>query len=234
MKYRRNKTIATICLAGALLLSGCGGAPSTTETENDTPAVQKEESATSNEPTKESSSEEKTESEQKESTSETNSETSSNDKQETKNEPEKNSSPTEKPSSEQPASTKKEEPATSNSSNEPKESEQKPKETPAEEKPAAPAPVEKKASKYKDGTFAGSAEGYNGSVNVNVTIQSDKITSVTISGHSDDEAYMADAEAVIGKIIQAQSADVDSVSGATYSSDGIKNAVKSALEKAKN
>lgn len=230
MKYYRNKTIATICLAGALLLSGCGGSPSATETENDTPAVQKEESATSNEPAKESSSEEKTEPEKKESPSET----SSNDKQETKNEPEKSSSPTEKPSSEQPASTKKEEPATSNSSNEPKESEQKPKETPAEEKPAAPAPVEKKASKYKDGTFAGSAEGYNGSVNVNVTIQSDKITSVTISGHSDDEAYMADAEAVIGKIIQAQSADVDSVSGATYSSDGIKNAVKSALEKAKN
>ena len=40
------------------------------------------------------------------------------------------------------------------------------------------------------------------------------------------------AEEIIPAIIEAQSADVDTISGATFSSTGIKDAVAQALEKA--
>ena len=40
------------------------------------------------------------------------------------------------------------------------------------------------------------------------------------------------AEDIIPKIVEAQSVDVDTISGATFSSTGIKNAAKEALEKA--
>lgn len=103
-----------------------------------------------------------------------------------------------------------------------------------EEKPQEQKEPQKPAGKYKDGNFSGSAAGYNGNISVNVKIQGDKITAVTIAKHTEDEIYMMEAEAVIGKIIQAQSSSVDSISGATYSSEGIKKAVQSALEKAKN
>lgn len=97
----------------------------------------------------------------------------------------------------------------------------------------APAPAEPSYT-YKDGTYSGSAQGFNGPVGVSVTISKDKITSVFVTSSTDDEPYISDAKALCSKIVSANSADVSAVSGATYSSNGIKGAVKAALAKAKN
>ena len=88
---------------------------------------------------------------------------------------------------------------------------------------------------YKDGTYTGCAEGFGGNVDVEVTIEAGKISSVDItSAEKEDGAYLAMAEDIIPSIVSAQSADVDTVSGATFSSTAIKNATKQALEKAVN
>mgnify|MGYP004557994639 FL=1 len=80
-----------------------------------------------------------------------------------------------------------------------------------------------------DGVYKGSATGYRGSVTVAVTILDKKIVSIDILSASDDEAFFNRAKGVIGRIISSQSLDVDVVSGATYSSNGIIGAVKNAL-----
>ena len=51
---------------------------------------------------------------------------------------------------------------------------------------------------------------------------------------SDDDPYWSEGKGVISRILSAQSANVDTVSGATFSSGGIIQAVKAALSSAKN
>lgn len=80
-----------------------------------------------------------------------------------------------------------------------------------------------------DGVYKGSATGFSGPVTVAVTIMDKKITSIDILSSTDDEAFSNRAKAVIDRIIASQSFDVDVVSGATYSSNGIIGAVKNAL-----
>ena len=88
---------------------------------------------------------------------------------------------------------------------------------------------------YKDGTYTGEAEGYGGTIQVEVTLAGDEITSINVvSAPGEDSAYLSQAESVIDSIISAQSTDVDTVSGATFSSTGILNAVDDALGKAEN
>ena len=99
--------------------------------------------------------------------------------------------------------------------------------------PTAAKPAEP-TYKYKDGTYSGSAQGFNGPVGVSVTISKDKITAVSVTSSTDDEPYISNAKALCSHIVSANSADVSGVSGATYSSNGIKGAVKAALAKAKN
>ena len=84
---------------------------------------------------------------------------------------------------------------------------------------------------YKDGTYTGEAEGYGGTIQVEVTLTGDEITSINVG---EDSAYLSQAESVIDSILSAQSTDVDTVSGATFSSTGILNAVDAALGKAEN
>ena len=100
--------------------------------------------------------------------------------------------------------------------------------TPTPEPSAAPA------SKYKDGTYSGSAKGYEGTITVSVTISGDKITDISIVSYEDDDEYMDPARAVVSAILSAQSPNVSAVSGATYSSKGIMNAVNAVLKKALN
>ena len=81
---------------------------------------------------------------------------------------------------------------------------------------------------YKDGTYTGEADGFGGTVAVEVTVKDGKIE----AAEKEDGAYLAMAEDIIPKIIEAQSAEVDTISGATFSSTGIKNASEQALEQA--
>ncbi len=88
-------------------------------------------------------------------------------------------------------------------------------------------------SAYNDGTYTGTAEGFGGDITVQVTISDGKIVSIAIvSAEYETASYLAKAEAVIDSILAAQSPNVDTISGATYSSNGIINAVKKALSKA--
>ena len=109
---------------------------------------------------------------------------------------------------------------------------------PAASTPPAPAPEppspEPVQTKYKDGTYTGTAWGYESNIVVEVTIADDVITSVKLAEHADDDIYVQDAVLLIPDVIKVQSADVDAVSGATATSDGIKNAIKAALKKAEN
>lgn len=89
------------------------------------------------------------------------------------------------------------------------------------------------ASPYADGTYTGEAQGYGGTVSVAVTIQDGTITDVAIvSAKQEDAAYFDAAKGVIDEILEAQTTEVDTVSGATFSSNGILHAVADALGKA--
>ena len=93
--------------------------------------------------------------------------------------------------------------------------------------------VSEDEAKYKDGTYQGEAEGFGGPVAVEVKIEKGKIAGIDItSAEKEDGAYLSMAKDIISEIIEAQSADVDTISGATFSSTGIKNASQEALEKA--
>ncbi|MGL6200917.1 MAG: FMN-binding protein [Lachnospiraceae bacterium] len=88
------------------------------------------------------------------------------------------------------------------------------------------------AAAYKDGTYYGSGTGFRGSLTVKVVISGGKITSIEITESSDDSSYLNKAASLINNIISSQSTNVDTVSGATYSSVGIIQAVRNALSKA--
>ncbi len=85
---------------------------------------------------------------------------------------------------------------------------------------------------YDNGTYTGSGEGFGGTTKVSVTIKSHKITSISVISAEDDEPFLTNAKGLISTMIRKQSADVDVVSGATYSSKGIIEAVKNALKEA--
>ena len=88
---------------------------------------------------------------------------------------------------------------------------------------------------YKDGSYTGSAQGFGGAIEVQVTLKDDEIIDIQVtSAAGEDSAYLSQAQNVISSIISAQSTDVDTVSGATFSSTGIINAVVDALGKAEN
>lgn len=98
----------------------------------------------------------------------------------------------------------------------------------------APAPAPEPVRVYKNGTFSGSGQGFAGAITVSVSIQNDVITGISVVSSVDDEPYLSNAKGVISKMLSAQSANVSAVSGATYSSNGIISAVRSALASAKN
>lgn len=81
----------------------------------------------------------------------------------------------------------------------------------------------------EDGVYKGTGTGYAGDITVSVQIKDKQIVSIDILSSSDDEAFFSRAKAVIDKIIEGQTLDVDTVSGATFSSRGIISAVKNAL-----
>lgn len=90
----------------------------------------------------------------------------------------------------------------------------------------------KEAAAYKDGTYTGTATGFVGPITVKVTVSGGKIASIAVTNTSDNEPYLSNAKAVIDRIISRQTTNVDVVSGATYSSNGIIGAVRNALSKA--
>ena len=86
---------------------------------------------------------------------------------------------------------------------------------------------------YKDGTYTGDAKGYGGNIKVQVVIAGGEITNIEVlSANDEDEAYYNTAIRIIDNMLDKQTPNVDTISSATYTSTGIKNAVIAALKQA--
>ena len=86
---------------------------------------------------------------------------------------------------------------------------------------------------YKDGTYEGTGMGFGGEITVSVTVADGKVAEITVlSADGEDPAYYDQALAVLDEIVSAQSTEVDTVSGATFSSTGLIEAAVDALGKA--
>lgn len=90
-----------------------------------------------------------------------------------------------------------------------------------------------KTSKYKNGTFTGQGMNRRGSIQVQVTINNDKITDVQISDWGMHYSE-SDVTGLPSEVLKNQNAQVDYVSGATYSSQAFMDAVQDALNQAQN
>ena len=107
--------------------------------------------------------------------------------------------------------------------------------TPAaqETQPAVTAPVSQStvARTYADCVYTGTGSGYRGATQVQVTVAGGRITDVTVLSSEDDRQYFSRAQSsLIAAILNAQGVDVSTVSGATFSSNGILEAVADALD----
>lgn len=101
---------------------------------------------------------------------------------------------------------------------------------------STPAPVSN--SKYKDGTYVGdSVDAYYGNVQVKVVISGGKITDVVFLDYPQDRGTsrvinMQAMPILTQEVIQAQSADISGVSGASATSPAFIQSVTSALNQA--
>lgn len=85
----------------------------------------------------------------------------------------------------------------------------------------------------RDGTYEGSALGFGDTITVAVTIRNGAITDLSVLDASgEDRPYYNQALTVLDEILSAQSTEVDTVSGATLTAEGLINAVADALGKA--
>ena len=86
---------------------------------------------------------------------------------------------------------------------------------------------------YNDGTYTGDAKGYGGNIKVQVVIAGGEITNIEVlSAKDEDEVYYNTAIRIIDNMLDKQTPNVDTISSATYTSTGIKNAVIAALKQA--
>ena len=84
---------------------------------------------------------------------------------------------------------------------------------------------------YKDGTYMGESDGYEDKIIVDVTVKADRIVNVKVVSQAESHAKTS-MTVIPERIIKAQKAKVDAVTGATISSKAIMKAVGKALEKA--
>jgi len=81
----------------------------------------------------------------------------------------------------------------------------------------------------KDGTYEGSEKIFPVTASVRVTVSAGRISDIVMLSHSHGPNHGADA--ILPRVIEAQSLGVDAVSGATYSSKVVRKAVENALRK---
>lgn len=106
-----------------------------------------------------------------------------------------------------------------------------------EEKLREEAAIETEAPKktlYKDGVYQGEGTGFGGAIRVEIEMKDDRIISAKIlSAKKETKQYLERAEALLQEVVSEQSADIDAVSGATLSSNGILEGIRNAWEQAK-
>ncbi len=94
------------------------------------------------------------------------------------------------------------------------------------------------ASSMKDGTYTGSTvQNPYGAVQVQITISGGRITAVNVpqypSGGRSDEINARAVPTLVSETLGAQSARVDMVSGATFTSEGYTTSLQNALDQAR-
>ena len=90
------------------------------------------------------------------------------------------------------------------------------------------------AGVYTPGEYTGSAIGFGGEVTVTVSVDETSILSVVAEGAQETDGVGSNAiDRLPGMIVEAQSAAVDDVAGATMTSTAIKTAAKAALAEAR-
>lgn len=86
---------------------------------------------------------------------------------------------------------------------------------------------------YSAGTYTSSADGFGGQITVTMSFDESSITDVTVDGPDETEGIGSNAvEQLPEKILEAQSADIDSISGCTVSSTAILAAAKDCIAQA--
>lgn len=106
---------------------------------------------------------------------------------------------------------------------------------PKKQKPPKKTPTEQydDSKTLRDGVWTGSARGFGGTIRVKVTVRDGKMTKIEVTSHSGESpSYFKKAKKIIPRMLKKGSPNVDTISGATYSSKGIREAVKQALKKA--
>ena len=87
---------------------------------------------------------------------------------------------------------------------------------------------------YAPGTYEGSAKGFGGEVKAEVVVTEAGIESIKVTGDSETPEIGGKAmEELPAAMVEKQSIEVDAIAGATVTSDAVKEAVKTALEAAK-
>lgn len=88
--------------------------------------------------------------------------------------------------------------------------------------------------KYEDGSYIGEAEGHHGIIQVKVTIEKNRISEINILKEQEIPGLKEIVyKKVPKKMIKYNTWKVDGISGATLTSNGLKEAVKVAIEDAR-
>ena len=93
-------------------------------------------------------------------------------------------------------------------------------------------PVDTKEMILKDGTHLGKSFKFPGEMPIQMTVEENRITDIRITKHRSPKKYNEMLNPLIQDVIEKQSTDVDSVSGATMSSRSLKKAINDAIQKA--
>ena len=84
----------------------------------------------------------------------------------------------------------------------------------------------------KDGEYEGNSQGYGGDFKVKIKIKNGELSAINVVTNNETPEYYEKASVIIAQILEKGNTDVDSISGATISSEAIKNAVRDGLHKA--
>ncbi len=109
---------------------------------------------------------------------------------------------------------------------------EQPKEPETPKTPETPEDVQGGLFPYPEGIYFGEGEGFGGVTRVGIVIQDERLKQIVVISHEDDETFFKKARGLLNAMIEGQTTEVDAVSGATYSSEGLMEAVSEALREA--
>ncbi len=85
------------------------------------------------------------------------------------------------------------------------------------------------SASLKPGTYKGEAQGFGGPVSAEITVDANGIVDVKLTGEGETPAIGGAALETLAASVKEKGADLDTVTGATYTSNAVKEAVKAAL-----